>query len=371
MIDKILIGDIFESQAQTIINTVNCVGIMGKGIAAEFKKRFPEMFKDYKLKCERNQVVLGKPYLYKRLFNPWIINFPTKQHWRSLSKIKDIQDGLEYLTKKYKEWGIQSLAVPPLGCGNGQLEWRQVGPLIYSILNRMEISVELYAPFGTSPKELTRDFLSQTPNIGKIDGQQITNYLNPAWLVLVEILYELEKHRYRTPVGRTIFQKIAYVATELNLPTNFQYKQSSFGPFSNDVKKAISILANNGLVVEEQYGKMFRLTVGSNYLSMREKYKSEIEKYRKIIERTSDLFARMDTQQSEIVTTIFYSARQLKKQNSSSITENEIFTYVLNWKKRRRPPLDKTQVASAIRNLAMLRWLDVEYSEELPVSENI
>ena len=370
MVDKILIGDIFESQTQTIINTVNCVGIMGKGIAAEFKKRFPEMFKDYKLKCERNQVVLGKPYLYKRLFNPWIINFPTKQHWRSLSNIQDIQNGLFYVIEKYQEWGIQSLAVPPLGCGNGQLEWKQVGPLIYSILNRMEISVELYAPFGTPPKELTHEFLSQAP-IKKTNGQQITNHLNPAWLVLVEILYELEKHRYRTPVGRTIFQKIAYVATELNLPTNFQYRQSSFGPFSNDVKKAISILANNGLVVEEQCGKMFRLTVGANYLPMREKYKSVIEKYRKIIDRTADLFARMDTHQAEIVTTIFYSARQLKKQNSLSVSENDILTFILDWKKRRRPPLDKIQVASAIRNLAMLRWLDVDFSKELPVSEDI
>ena len=87
---KILVGDILQSKAQTLINTVNCVGIMGKGIALEFKKRFPEMFKDYVERCERHEVKLGFPYVYKTLLPPQIINFPTKDHWKSVSRLSDI-----------------------------------------------------------------------------------------------------------------------------------------------------------------------------------------------------------------------------------------------------------------------------------------
>jgi O-acetyl-ADP-ribose deacetylase (regulator of RNase III) len=158
---KILVGDILKSKAQTLINTVNCVGIMGKGIALEFKIRFPEMFKDYVEKCARKEVKPGEPYLYKTLFPPQIVNFPTKDHWKSVAKISDIEHGLQYLLVHYKEWGITSLAIAPLGCGNGQLEWRAVGPLIYRYAKQMDIPVELYAPYGTPSRELTVEFLAQ------------------------------------------------------------------------------------------------------------------------------------------------------------------------------------------------------------------
>src|SRR3972149_2161617 len=158
---KILIGDILQSEAQTLINTVNCVGVMGKGIALEFKNRFPDMFQDYIERCNRHEVKPGQPYVYRTLLPPQIINFPTKDHWKSVSKLSDIGHGLEYLLAHYKEWGVQSLAIPPLGCGNGQLEWRAVGPLIYRFSKQMDIPVELYAPYGTSPEELTLEFLEK------------------------------------------------------------------------------------------------------------------------------------------------------------------------------------------------------------------
>src|SRR3970040_1897819 len=101
---KILVGDILQSKAQTLINTVNCVGIMGKGIAQEFKNRFPAMFEDYAARCERKEVKPGVPYLYKTLFPPQIINFPTKDHWKSVSRITDIELGMEYLLDRYTYW---------------------------------------------------------------------------------------------------------------------------------------------------------------------------------------------------------------------------------------------------------------------------
>lgn len=151
---RVIIGDMFESKAQTLVNTVNCVGIMGKGVALEFKKRFPDMFEDYVKRCAVRQVRLGRPYLFKRPMRPWILNFPTKNHWRSVSHLEDIVEGLHYLQRRYQEWGITSLAVPPLGCGNGQLERRVVGPTLHRHLKALEIPVELYAPFGTTHEEL-------------------------------------------------------------------------------------------------------------------------------------------------------------------------------------------------------------------------
>ena len=103
---KILIGDIFNSRAQTLVNTVNIVGVMGKGIALEFKNRFPEMFNDYKRRCDAKDVKLGRPYLYKTIDGPWILNFPTKDHWRSVSKLSDIIEGLQYLERNYRKWEI-------------------------------------------------------------------------------------------------------------------------------------------------------------------------------------------------------------------------------------------------------------------------
>ena len=101
------VGDILSSRAQTLVNTINCVGVMGKGIAAAFKGQFPKMYKDYEERCSRHEVRLGEPYLYKQLVGPWILNFPTKDHWRSVSRLSDIIAGLQYVELHYKEWGIE------------------------------------------------------------------------------------------------------------------------------------------------------------------------------------------------------------------------------------------------------------------------
>jgi O-acetyl-ADP-ribose deacetylase (regulator of RNase III) len=157
---RILVGDLFESQAQTLVNAVNCVGVMGKGIAEQFKRRFPTMFDDYKQRCKRKDVRLGEPYLYRDSSGIQIVNFPTKDHWRSPSRIADVEHGLNYLVEHAAEWSIASLALPALGCGNGGLEWYDVGSLIYRKLNTLPIDIKVYAPTGTSPQHLTTEFLS-------------------------------------------------------------------------------------------------------------------------------------------------------------------------------------------------------------------
>ena len=142
----VLSGDLFQSKAQTLTNAVNCAGVMGKGIALAFKQRFPDMYADYVLRCERKEVQLGKPYVYKGASLPLILNFPTKDHWRDKSNLDSIAQGLDYLLKHYREWGIESLAVPALGAGLGQLEWGIVEPVLNRYLSRMDMSIELYIP---------------------------------------------------------------------------------------------------------------------------------------------------------------------------------------------------------------------------------
>jgi len=357
---KVLIGNLFESKAQTLVNTVNCVGIMGKGIALEFKNRFPDMFKDYLMRCNRKQVQLGKPYLYKSLVQPWVLNFPTKKHWRSVSKIDDIVNGLKFLIKKYKEWGITSLAVPPLGTGYGQLEWRIIGPTLYRYLSQMDIPVELYAPYGTPHKEMQPEFLTQEP-------MPSPEWIQPAWIALVEILKRVEKEPYHWPVGRTTFQKMAYVATLAGLPTRLHYRRGSYGPFSAELKGLVTKLVNHGLIREERLGRMFSVKVGPTYEDARQAYIDDLERWESIINKMADLFMRLKTAQSEIVATVLFAAQDLNKEKKEPPFESELLAEVLNWKQRRRPYPDKREIAHAIRNLAALRWLNVKPSIELEI----
>jgi O-acetyl-ADP-ribose deacetylase (regulator of RNase III)/uncharacterized protein YwgA len=369
---KILVGDILKSKAQTLVNTVNCVGIMGKGIALEFKKRFPEMFKDYEERCERKEIRVGQPCLYKSLFGQQIVNFPTKEHWKSISKVSDVEIGLDYLLAHYKSWGITSIAIPPLGCGNGQLEWKVVGPLIYKKIKQMDIPVEIYAPYGTNPAELTESFLKKVSEVMTVGRPVSSNGqipFNPAWVGLVEILQRIEKQPYHWPVGRTVFQKIAYIATQQGLPTGFNYQKASYGPFSKELKLAQSKLINNNLLQEERLGKMFEIKVGTSFDEARKRYHVFLEKYTSVIEKTADLFMRVDTTQAEILATVIFTADALKKNSKSPISETDVLEAVMQWKQRRKPPLGEAAIASTIRNLGMLHWLDVQPDNKLPVSE--
>lgn len=139
-------GDIFQSQCQTLANPVNCVGVMGKGLALAFRRRFPAMYTDYCRRCADGLVQPGRPYVWRNEHGFWVLNFPTKRHWRDKSRLEDIIAGLERLEANHNEWGIQSLAVPALGCGLGELDWGLVRPVLEHHLSRLAIPVEIYAP---------------------------------------------------------------------------------------------------------------------------------------------------------------------------------------------------------------------------------
>jgi O-acetyl-ADP-ribose deacetylase (regulator of RNase III) len=139
-------GDMFKSPAQVLTNTVNCVGVMGAGVALEFKNRYPMMFDDYKAKCDRGEVQPGQPYLWED-DSAQILNFPTKRDWRNDSVFQDIEDGLKQLANSYAAMGIQSIAMPALGCGLGGLDWSDVRALIEKHLGPLpDLDVYVYEP---------------------------------------------------------------------------------------------------------------------------------------------------------------------------------------------------------------------------------
>jgi O-acetyl-ADP-ribose deacetylase (regulator of RNase III) len=140
----IIQGNLFDSNAQTIVNAVNCVGVMGKGIALEFKTRYPDMYDDYQNRCRKNTLKIGQPYLYQHTPDRWILNFPTKNHWRNKSKIEYLTVGLEFLHEHYKTWNITSIAFPLLGAGFGGLDKTQVKNIMIKCLSSFEIPVQLY-----------------------------------------------------------------------------------------------------------------------------------------------------------------------------------------------------------------------------------
>ena len=366
---KVLIGNLFESEAQTIVNTVNTVGVMGKGIALEFKKHFPDMYDDYLARCKAGQVRLGQPYLYRRLLPPWIINFPTKEHWRSVARIQDIVQGLQYLEAHYKDWGITSLAVPPLGCGEGQLEWRVVGPTLYRYLGRLNMPVELYAPYGTPTTEMSPDFLAHSPEFALTGPGQ--GRIKPGWIALVEIVSRIENEPYHWPIGRTTLQKIAYFATEKGIPTGLNYSRGSFGPYAPDLKSRVTQLVNNGLIHEEQLGRMFAVKVGPTFADARKAYNSDIKEMEPIIDQIADLFLRMTTKQAELAATVHFAVESLTQSNRQRPSEREVLSFVMQWKQKRRPPLGEADVAKTIRNLAALGLINVEPSADLPLPEDI
>jgi len=172
-------GDMFFSQMQTLTVSVNCVGVMGKGLASRAKYQFPDVYVGYQDLCRRRTLKIGRPYLYKResslnsqmadeaatlpdaATQTWILLFPTKHHWKEQSDIDRIEEGLRWLSANCGKESIQSLAIPALGCGLGRLDWSDVGPIMCKYMNALQIQVVVYLPAEKKipPEQLTREFL--------------------------------------------------------------------------------------------------------------------------------------------------------------------------------------------------------------------
>jgi O-acetyl-ADP-ribose deacetylase (regulator of RNase III) len=369
MIEDVRKGNLFDSGAQTLVNTVNTVGVMGKGIALEFKRRFPDMFADYQQRCAAGQVRLGEPYLWQGRLEPWIINFPTKGHWRSVSRLADIERGLRFMAERIPEWGVTSLAVPPLGAGSGGLDWSVVGPTIYRELDALPIPVLLYAPFEAPDAQASAAFLvgRTTPD----GSEQAGGAIPPGWVAVAEIVRRIDRDRHAWPVGRTRLQKLAYFATVAGVPTGLEFVEGSYGPFARDLTRLLSRLVNNGVLTEVRLGRMLAVRPGPAFEDTFGRHQGTIASYETTIQRATDLLARLDSQRTEIAATVHFAAASLTGQLGRRPTEGEVLEKVRRWKWQRRPPVADVEVVTAMRDLAALGWIEVTASTELPPDDDL
>ncbi len=359
---KLVNGDVLKSSSHALVNTVNCVGVMGKGVAHRFKQAYPDMFKDYVARCDRGEVKLGRPYVYDA-GEHLIVNFPTKGHWRAVSRVEDIKEGLIALKGLVTEWSIGSMAVPPLGCGNGQLDWSVVGPTLVRHLSDLEIPVKLFVPHEMSVASAQLE-LFESASQGGTSYYQISSRIDPAALALVEILRKVENEPYRWPVGRVKFQKLAYFATVAGIPTGLNFGAASYGPYAEELKRLLARLQNNGLVREQRRGRMLETIVGPTYRDAPDSVEVAA-KWAHEIACVADLMARLDTTQCEIAATVHYAATRLSSDTGSRPSASEVIEAVEKWKVRRKPPLKYDDVGRALVNLATQNWIDVEADESV------
>jgi O-acetyl-ADP-ribose deacetylase (regulator of RNase III) len=168
-------GNIFNTKAQVVVNTVNCVGVMGKGIALVYKLRYPKMFDLYKEHCKSKLIGIGKLWLYKGEPDaPWVLNFPTKFHWKYPSKLEYIEKGLQKFLDTYNVQGIQSIAFPLLGAHNGGLDRDEVYQLMTSYLSKCEIPIEIFEYDPSAPDDLFESFAVKWGSFSSAQIQKVT-----------------------------------------------------------------------------------------------------------------------------------------------------------------------------------------------------
>lgn len=361
---KVLTGDILASPMQAKVNTVNCVGIMGKGIAQLFKAKYPDMFDDYRDRCKAGEVEEGIPYVYSDIFGNKIVNFPTKKHWKGLSNLESIQKGLDIFIQNYKDWGIESVAFPPLGCGNGGLLWQVVGPIMYQKLSTMDIPIEIYAPFGTDRKYLSPEFLSIPPN-QEIKAQIRDKDIPPSWFAILEIVHRLGTMPYTVPVGKTVFQKLCFAAELLGLNTGLVFTKGTYGPYSKDIDRMYLVLGRENLIKETQHQNHTKIETGMQYPPLREKMMPYLQQHENQISQIVDIFSRIKSAiHAEEIGTILYALSKLTD-TKDIVSEMDFYRYIMNWKKQWDTPEKRESIASTIRYLATKGWVRMEYSEDL------
>lgn len=226
-------GDILREQTEALVNTVNCVGIMGRGIALQFKNTFPENYKAYAIACKNKEVQPGRMFVFETgyLTNPlYIINFPTKRHWRGKSRIEDIQTGLKALVDTIQNLNIKSIAIPPLGSGLGGLDWSEVKPRIEAALKPLtDLHVILYEPQGASIIEK----MVYTHNVPTMTAGRA---------VLIELMSRYLKGLLDPFVTLLEVHKLMYFMQEAGEPLRLKYKKSRYGPYAENLRHVLKAI---------------------------------------------------------------------------------------------------------------------------------
>lgn len=226
-------GDILRDESEAIVNTVNCVGVMGRGIALQFRNAYPENFKAYAKACQREEVQPGRMFVFEtgELSHPrFIVNFPTKRHWRGKSRMEDIDAGLKALVEVLREKKIRSIALPPLGSGLGGLDWAQVRPRIVAALEPLhDVKVTIYEPKGAPATERM------------VRNQEVPK-MTPGRAALVELIHHYLGGLLDPFVTLLEVHKLMYFMQEAGEPLKLRYAKAPYGPFAENLSHVLKAI---------------------------------------------------------------------------------------------------------------------------------
>jgi O-acetyl-ADP-ribose deacetylase (regulator of RNase III) len=224
-------GNILRADAEALVNTVNCVGFMGKGIALQFKKAYPANYEAYRKSCDAGEVQPGRMFIFElqSMLNPkYVINFPTKRDWRAKSRYEDVESGLKALIAEVRRLRIRSIAVPPLGCGLGGLDWRKVRPMIEQAFTTLpEVRVFLFEPAG-APEARQMPVRTKRPK------------LTVARALFIRLMDQYAAQSYRLTLLE--IQKLAYFLQEAGQPLKLNYEAGHYGPYAPNLNKVLEVL---------------------------------------------------------------------------------------------------------------------------------
>ena len=335
-------GDILREDVEAIVNTVNCVGIMGRGLALQFKNKFPQNFKEYQLACTNKEVQLGKMFVHQtgQLINPkYIINFPTKGHWKQNSKIEDISNGLDDLITIIEKYSIKSIAIPPLGSGLGGLDWNQVKKLIEEKLKNINCTIILFEPLEQKiEKSITKEIPKMTAGraalIGLMD-RYLKGLMDP-FISLIEV------------------HKLMYFMQESGEELRLKYKKAQFGPYADNLRHVLNTIEGHFISGYEDGGdaptKQLKLIPkavedAKNYLINKKNTNENFVKVAKLVDGFETPFGL------ELLSTVHWI---VKNENASNL--EEVVSKIYSWNERKKQ-FSKKQIQIALDVLIKNNWI--------------
>lgn len=328
------IGNILTADAEALVNTVNTVGIMGKGIALAFKKAYPANYKIYRQACDNKEFSIGQVLITQTgiVLPKYIINFPTKAHWRGRTKIEFIELGLKELVKTIKKKEIKSVAIPPLGCGNGGLKWEVVKPLILSHLKEVEhqVKIIIYEPGYNNQIVQPKQAVSLTPAramlLCGLNNYQVLGY----------------------SINLLVAQKIAYFLQRFGEPLKLQYEKGHYGPYSHRLQHLLKRL--NGYYLNFKH----EATKPSTTVQLAQFDKVKVYSEQKLndiqLARLSNVKMLIEGFESPYGLELLATIDFIYKQNNINDTQ-QIITEISNWTKRKKDIMKPFHIQVAYERL--------------------
>ena len=337
-------GDILKDESEALVNTVNCVGVMGRGIALQFKDAYPENFKEYAAACKRGDVKPGNMLVYEtgRLTGPrYVINFPTKRHWRGKSRIQDIESGLKGLKEFLQEKHIRSVAIPPLGSGLGGLAWVDVRPLIDGAMRELpDIRVTVYEPKGAPSAEV----MSHSRDVPKMTAGRAA---------LVELINRYLGGLLDPQVSLLEVHKLMYFQQESGEPLRLKFQPAPYGPYAENLRHVLHAVEGHLISGYADGGdapdKQLFLVPGA--IEDAAAFLAQHDDTRARFDRVSDLVKGFESPFGlELLSTVHWL---VSHDNVSSLSELVDRTYAWNERKRKFTP---RQIGIAAEVLAKKGW---------------